>query len=183
MVPQDNPTRRTVAKGAAWLVPTVSVAAAAPTLAASPLSDCTSGSPEVTIDGCSNYLVEGTVPSFRVTNPPGSGCEIPVGTIITITLSNNASFIAYEMEADLDFLLTFGSVTHVGQTVEITVSLNQPLHPGGSVVVGPYVAWVLRSLPEDWSEGATATLDVLGSSASFTWEADGLRENVYLACR
>ncbi|NYF97363.1 hypothetical protein [Janibacter cremeus] len=74
-----SPSRRTVAKGAAWTVPALSVAAAAPTLAASPTLQCPAAPGWTVVDPAAT-------PEFVVT-PEGSGSRVDLrfGTLTPMT--------------------------------------------------------------------------------------------------
>lgn len=82
MTPEiTSPSRRQIAKGAAWAVPAVSLAAAAPSLAASP-NACEPGTLEVLIN-CPG-LISGDSLYVTITNPADSACTVAEGTQFTI---------------------------------------------------------------------------------------------------
>lgn len=74
-----NPSRRSVAKGAAWAVPAVAVAAAAPSLAASP------GDPLTVTANCPG-LLSGDSLTFTISNPD-TGVLVPAGTPVDVTVT------------------------------------------------------------------------------------------------
>lgn len=83
-----SPSRRTIAKGAAWAVPAVAVASAAPSLAASPTA-CEPGALEIGVE-CPSLISGGPSLYFTVTNPADSDCTVPAGTPITVDRSGLA---------------------------------------------------------------------------------------------
>ncbi len=74
-----GPSRRSIAKGAAWAVPAVSVAAAAPTLAASAPEECR---PQIRVN-CPPPLTTQQL-TFTITNPSSNSCTIPTDTPFTV---------------------------------------------------------------------------------------------------
>lgn len=74
------PSRRTIAKGAAWALPAVSVAAVAPALAASTTA-CPAGTLRVTVS-CPPLLSTKQL-YFTITNPDDT-CSVPAGTTFTV---------------------------------------------------------------------------------------------------
>lgn len=79
-----GPSRRSIAKGAAWAVPAVSVAAAAPSLAASPTcSDADGWQPGVRLDQGCLVAVAGLGVSAGWQICAGADCAIPAGTQFT----------------------------------------------------------------------------------------------------
>lgn len=81
----SGPSRRSIAKGAAWAVPAVSVAAAAPALAAS-TPDCTDPTvwqPAMTIEQGCLAAVAGVGVSAGWQICAGDDCAIPAGTVFT----------------------------------------------------------------------------------------------------
>lgn len=149
-----TPSRRTIAKGAAWAIPAVSVAAAAPALAAS-TSTCAPGSlvvepvcPDTTID-----LFDGEPLHFTITNPSDSDCVVPQGTEITVDRGGLANVE----------VLTLNELANVGvlYTDSDTAELTSDLEPGQTAVI--------RLFPQDLATVralATATVSIAGSSAS-----------------
>lgn len=84
-----GPSRRSIAKGAAWAVPAVSVAAAAPSLAASP-TDCSDAANWqgniVLTPGCLISVAGANVGAGWTVHNSGTGanaCPIPAGTQFT----------------------------------------------------------------------------------------------------
>ena len=150
----NTPSRRTIAKGAAWAVPAVSVAAVAPTLAAS-TEACAPGTlvvepvcPDTTVD-----LIDGEPLYFTITNPSESGCVVPEGTEITVDRGGLADVK----------VLTLNELANVGvfYTGSDTAELTSDLEPGSTAVI--------RLFPQDLatvSALTTATVSVAGSSAS-----------------
>lgn len=75
-VPENNISRRTLAKSAAWSVPVVAVAVAAPMAAASNTTDY------IVSRNCALLGVLGSLPTFTLSASTGT---IPVGTVLTLT--------------------------------------------------------------------------------------------------
>lgn len=145
-----GPSRRSIAKGAAWAVPAVSVAAAAPSIAASP--NCGPGTLQV--EPLCPPLLSTTSIRFRITNPASSDCTVPTGTALTLNVSGlvglNASLLN-GINADANVL--FSNATDA--------TLTQPLEPGQSITINVFP----RSLLNAQVVGS-ATLSIGGSSAS-----------------
>lgn len=120
-----SPSRRTIAKGAAWAVPAVTVAATAPSLAASPTA-CAPGTLQVRVN-CPG-LVSGDSLYVTITNPMGSGCTIPTGTSFTVDRGGLAGVEVgplNDLNVGADVLFDSATSGH----------LTAPLAPGDSVDV------------------------------------------------
>lgn len=85
-----GPSRRSIAKGAAWAVPAISVAAAAPSLAASPVVDCTQPAnwqSNISLTpGCLVSVAGANVGAgwtVRNTGVGANACPIPAGAVFT----------------------------------------------------------------------------------------------------
>lgn len=127
----SGPSRRSIAKGAAWAVPAVSVAAAAPSLAASGEPPCTPGSLTATHMRC-NPVGLGQTPYFRVTNG-NTDCTVPVGTQVTLTTSGLVGLDIDFLESDnnnLQLLYTVGNTS--------TFETVAPIGPGESIDIHVY---------------------------------------------
>ena len=151
----SGPSRRSIAKGAAWAVPAVSVAAAAPALAASPGDACAPGTLKVTAV-CPKPLIDllNAVPLyFTITNPAGSNCTVPAGTVINIERSGLAN---------LD-VATLNSLANVGVLYDTatTAHLTSPLASGQSAIIRIFPAGLATA-----SVAAAATVRIDGSSAT-----------------
>lgn len=154
-------SRRSIAKGAAWAIPAVSVAAAAPSLAAS-LEPCVPGVLSVSVRQCSLVGVGGNqqAPYFRVTNA-NSDCTVPVGTEVTLTTSGLIGL-------DLDFLELDNNKLQLLYTVGNTSTFETiaPILPGESVdikVYGPsFISVGVSALQE-------VGLNFDGATARFNW--------------
>ena len=116
-------SRRTVAKGAAWSVPAVAVAASAPALAASP-SNCEPGYDTITKtfeykDILQNtVIVEVTAENVPTTAPAGATL-MPISVTSTVTIP--------KASADLLTGLLLGGAALVGGTSDSTSSLSGAL--------------------------------------------------------
>ncbi|CAM3891653.1 hypothetical protein [Janibacter anophelis] len=125
-----TPSRRSVAKGAAWAVPAVAVAAAAPSLAAS-TTYCT-GTPTFTIDvvcpPTDIDLLDGNSESlyFVVTNT--SGCTVEAGQEFTLDTTNLAGVTVEGLNAINAGVAVFGADGRTG-------TLSQDLADGASVEI------------------------------------------------
>jgi hypothetical protein len=156
-----GPSRRQIAKGAAWAVPAVTVAAAAPALAASPtLPNCTPADLEVSVVDCSLVGLLQPQTYFTVKNPADSGCVVPSGTQLSLTTQGIAAIGVNVLEslnvsADVIF-------SEAGQP-----SIARDLQPGESIDVHVLAADVqIDAL-------ARFTLGVVGgTSAAFTQTAN-----------
>lgn len=146
----SGPSRRSIAKGAAWAVPAVSVAAAAPALAASPLPVCDPGTLTVTAN-CPGLLSTDSL-TFTVGNPAGSGCEVPAGTVVDITVSGLVGLTLEQLVT-----LNAGVLYADGSTV----ALVEPLAAGESITLGIFPPSLLNA-----QVAGTATVAIAGSSAS-----------------
>ncbi|UTT66650.1 hypothetical protein NMQ01_02740 [Janibacter sp. CX7] len=151
-----GPSRRQIAKGAAWAVPAVTVAAAAPTLAASPNPVCTGADITLGVSNCTLVGLLSPEASFTIT--AGPDCTIPQGTPVSLTGGALAS-IGLTALVDLNVgVLTFGS--DIG-----SATLANDIAPGQTVTV--------QVFPEGLNINALGTyqLAVLGATAEFTLAA------------
>ncbi len=157
MIPETTaPSRRTIAKGAAWAVPAVTVAAAAPSLAASP-SVCTGADLQLTVENCRLVGLLSPEASFRITNPAGSGCTVPTGTPVTLTGGALADVGVAGLDSINVGILDFDSVN--------SATLQRDLAPGQSVPVRAFPAGLNVNVL------GTYTLSIMGASASFNLTA------------
>ncbi len=149
-----GPSRRQIAKGAAWAVPAVTVAAAAPALAASP-TVCPAGT--LTVATLCPPLLSTTSLRFRITNPAGSGCTVPAGTPLTLNVSGLAG---------LDATLLNGINANAGVlfTTATDATLQQALAPGQSITLNVFPRRLLYA-----QVAGTASLSIEGSSASASY--------------
>lgn len=156
-----GPSRRQIAKGAAWAVPAVTVAAAAPALAASPDEVCAPGASTlmITVENCSGVTVLGSEPVFRISNPETATCTVPAGTAVSLTTRGIATINLLG-----DDLLNAGVLYDEGGTV----ALRDPLAPGDSVLINLF--------PDGLNVTAVGsiTLAVDGKSATMGLLADVL---------
>ncbi|WP_338750501.1 hypothetical protein [Janibacter alittae] len=152
-----SPSRRSVAKGAAWAVPAVAVAAAAPSLAASN-AECSGTELILGVENCRLIGLLSPVASFTITNPSTSGCTVPAGTPVSLTGGALASIGVPALIQLNAGVLTFGS--DIG-----SATLANDLAPGDSVPV--------RVFPDGLNINVlgTYTMGILGASASFTLAA------------
>lgn len=152
-----SPSRRTIAKGAAWAVPAVTVAAAAPMLAASSAA-CTADDLTLGVASCRLVGLLSPEATFTITNSGDSGCTVPAGTPVSLTGGALAA-IGVPALVDLNVgVLTFGS--GMG-----SATLTTALAPGQSVTI--------RVFPSGLNVNVlgTYTMTVLGASANFTLAA------------
>ncbi|QBF46929.1 hypothetical protein [Janibacter limosus] len=155
----SGPSRRSIAKGAAWAVPAISVAAAAPSLAASDLPVCAAGTAlDITVESCDIVGLLQPTTYFRVTNPADSGCTLPMGVPLTLATSGVAGIDVAGLtliNADVLFTSTGAATT------------QKALAPGEYVDVRVITAGINVSLLGRW------TLSTPGSApASFTQTAN-----------
>lgn len=151
-----GPSRRQIAKGAAWAVPAVTVAAAAPALAASPLPVCGPGALVVSVENCDGLTLLGQPPRFRITNPSESGCTLPSGTPVELSGSGVAGVnLLGEQLANVGVLYS----------EQGTAALTNALAPGDSVVVNVFPSGLNVTVI------GSATLSVAGSSGTFNLTA------------
>lgn len=156
----SGPSRRSIAKGAAWAVPAVSVAAAAPALAASTtLPVCPAGTLVVTVQNCNLLGIVQPQTYFRITNPVDSGCTVPAGVQLTLTTSGVAGVsvdVIDGLNADADLIFS-------GSDDPTTA---RPLAPGEFID--------FQVIPGDINISALArwTLNAGGNQASFTQTAN-----------
>lgn len=148
-----SPSRRTIAKGAAWAAPAVAVAAAAPALAAS--SDgCAPGTLNVSavcppLIGLNTRNIH-----FVVSNPDGSDCEIPAGAPLALNITGLANLTASLLNGiNADVQVAFSDTSNA--------TLTAPLAPGESFELEVFPPSLL-------SAGllGSASLSIEGSSAS-----------------
>ncbi|WP_435202630.1 hypothetical protein [Janibacter sp. GS2] len=114
-----SPSRRQIAKGAAWAVPAVAVAAAAPSLAA---STCP---PPVVAVNCPPLLTTQQL-TFTITNPSSSTCDLPEGEVITVDRGGLAGVQVgplNDLNVGVELLFTDAN----------TAELTAPLAPGESI--------------------------------------------------
>jgi hypothetical protein len=151
-------SRRTIAKGAAWTLPVVATGVSAPAFAAS-LPPCTQAKMTVSRVNCTLVGLN-TPPYFRVCNPTGSGCQLPVGYQFTLTTSG---LLGYDVD-----LITGSSGAQllyvVGNTY--TFALTQSLQPGQCRDI--------KFLQQSWLSSAVnlqqvVTLNVNGVSSTISW--------------
>lgn len=153
-----GPSRRSIAKGAAWAVPAVSVAAAAPSLAAS-VVDCEPGTLSISVRRCS-FVGLGSAPYFTITNP-SADCEIPVGANVDL---NFGSLVGLELDF-LDSANTGLSAFYVIGNVH-RATLLAPLGPGQSMNVLVYNS---SALSVGLGVGTQVNLTVNGVTEGFNW--------------
>lgn len=144
-----GPSRRQIAKGAAWAVPAVTVAAAAPSLAASP-TVCPPGTLAVTAN-CPPPVSTDSL-NFTIANPAGSGCEVPEGTQVDITVSG---LVGLTLEALVN--LNAGVLYQEAGVLK----LEAPLAAGDSITVEVFPPNLLNA-----QVLGSASVAVAGSSAS-----------------
>lgn len=148
-----SPSRRQIAKGAAWAVPAVSVAAAAPSLAASPDPVCTGD--DITLGVANCRLVGLLSPEATFTITAGPDCSIPAGTPVSLTggaLAEIGVPALVQLNAEI---LSFGQ--DIG-----SATLSNEIPAGQSRTV--------RVFPDGLNINVlgTYTLTLLGVSAEFT---------------
>lgn len=154
-----GPSRRQIAKGAAWAVPAVTVAAAAPALAASHLPVCSPVVLEAAVLNCSTVGLLQPQTFFRVTNPAGSGCVVPAGTQLTLTTSGVAGINATLLDginADVDLIFSDGQSPTTARDLEPGDYIDFQVIPSG-ITVAVLGTW---------------TLNVPGDTARFTQTAN-----------
>lgn len=149
----SGPSRRQIAKGAAWAVPAVSIAAAAPALAASPLPACDPNTLQI-VANCPPLLSTQSL-NFTVTNPAGSGCEVPMGTPVDITVSGLVGLTVEALVA-----VNAGVLFQSGTSVQ----LARALQSGDSVTIEVFPPSLI-----DVQALGTATVAVAGSTASASY--------------
>lgn len=142
-----GPSRRQIAKGAAWAVPAVTVAAAAPALAAS--TSCPAGSLTVSVVNC-RVLGLLSAPYFTITN--NGDCTVPAGTPVTLTGSGLVSAVIQGLD-DINVAVLFDGQSSTG-------TLQQPLGPGEAIRVDVFSGLDVTVLGE-------YTLSIDGASAGF----------------
>lgn len=151
-----SPSRRTIAKGAAWAVPAVAVASAAPSLAASPTA-CEPGTLDVAIN-CPPLI--GLPPryedalSITISNPESSGCTVPADTLFSVSRGGLTDIQVGSLnELNVGVSVFFDSANE-GR-------LTAPLDPGQSVTFEVFPRGLATvALPQ------TLTVDIEGSTAS-----------------
>ncbi|MHA7125198.1 hypothetical protein ACRTEC_02220 [Janibacter indicus] len=151
-----GPSRRQIAKGAAWAVPAVTVAAAAPALAASPNPVCTGNDITLGVVNCNLIGLLSPEASFTIT--AGPDCSIPAGTPVSLTGGALAAIgLAELVELNVD-VLSFGSDIS-------TATLENEIPAGQTVPVRVFPAGLNINVL------GTYTMTVLGESANFTLAA------------
>lgn len=140
-----GPSRRSIAKGAAWAVPAISVAAAAPSLAASPVVDCTqpanwqsniSLTPGCLVSVAGVNVAAGW--TVRNTGVGANACPIPAGAVFTERVWVPSSSVASDFTRGL-VLSTFKlTLTVTGLPTALFDSFTQSTFwtptPGADVV-------------------------------------------------
>lgn len=150
----SGPSRRSIAKGAAWAVPAVTVAAAAPALAASPTDACAPGTLQVSVVNCQPLGLFTEPPYFQIHNP--GNCTVPANTPVVLSGSGLASI-------NLAGLIDLSAA--VVWTGTETGTLKEALGPGATIDVRIFPAGLNVTALGDF------TLTVLGSSAGFSLDA------------
>ncbi|WP_265445216.1 hypothetical protein [Flexivirga meconopsidis] len=117
-----NPSRRTVAKGAAWTVPVVATALAAPAASAS-----TAGQDVVVSSSCYGLTILGVGASFPQFTITAVGAPIEAGSTFTLTGSGLANLTLGGPTGFFDFKLLNGGA--------MQITLNQTIPAGGSQTV------------------------------------------------
>nr|WP_257909848.1 hypothetical protein [Janibacter limosus] len=155
----SGPSRRSIAKGAARAVPAVSVAAAAPALAASP---CAAGAESVTIEGkCPPLIgVNTRKPYFLLTNT--GSCDIPSGPAFTLSTTGLVGLTADILDSiRVDAAVIFSSES--GGTIE------RGIPAGGTVEIE-----VLPQALVDANLAGSATLSVGTASSILNFTTVGV---------
>ena len=148
-----GPSRRSIAKGAAWAVPAVTVAAAAPALAAS--TSCPAGALQVTAL-CPPPLSTTSL-RFRISNPAGSACTVPAGTPLTLNVSGLVGLTASLLNGiNVDAGVLFSDASNA--------TLQRALAPGESVTLNVFPRSLLNA-----QVAGNATLSIEGTSASASY--------------
>lgn len=140
-----NPSRRSVAKGAAWAVPAVAVAATAPSLAASTTCD-----PVTVMPNCPPVLSGDTL-TFTISNPD-TGCVVPAGTPVDVTVSNLVG-----LTVDLLVDINVGVLS----TESGTLALASDLAAGDSITINVFPPSLLNL-----AVLGTAEVSIMGVPAS-----------------
>ena len=120
-------TRRTLVKGAAWSVPVVAVAGAAPAMAAS------GGGPNVTIGGacklpgnsCGNVFVKGYIFDLTITNNTGKAIYLYEPWIINEDNPDLELFFQAVIDADTGQELAFPILLEPGDTVALILNAGE----------------------------------------------------------
>lgn len=168
-----SPSRRTIAKGAAWAAPAVAVAAAAPSLAAS--SDgCAPGTLVVSVN-CPPII---TLPTpnarqltFTIANPAGSGCVVPTDTTFTV---NRGGLVGVQVGPLNNLNVGANVIFDTANTGRLTA----PLEPGQSVTFQVFP----RNLV-NLAVGQSVTVSIAGSSATRAYTLIGALGISVALCR
>lgn len=163
-----NLTRRSVAKGAAWSVPALTVGAPAAFAAAS--QACTSTSfPDA------GFIDNGTAASSKYSqfkpslkNACGGAVNLPAGVVVTVKLTNkNSTAGQYKSDASTGNYTTSGPTSYTsigaGQTVTWTYTTTRAITAGAAmgmfaeVTNGDWVGeWSVSSFPSGYTDANSA---------------------------
>lgn len=122
-----RPTRRTLVKGAAWSVPVVAMAGAAPAFAASgnPPTVAVGGACKLPGNSCGNVFVKGYVFDVTITNVS----DKPIYIYNNITFTENNPDIDLFFQAAVDAttgdVLTFPVLLQPGQSLAIVLNAGE----------------------------------------------------------
>ncbi|MDN5717714.1 MAG: hypothetical protein L0G89_10830 [Janibacter sp.] len=151
----SGPSRRSIAKGAAWAVPAVSVAAAAPSLAASP-NFCETV--DVTVARVCPPLIGADTRSVYFTVTNDGDCTIRSGLAFTLSQTGLVGLdVGHLNSIQVDAGVLFTSAT--------AGNINRDIPAGGSVEI-EFVPDVL--LNADVVGSATLTVGAPSATANFT---------------
>ena len=160
-ITSTGPSRRSIAKGAAWALPAVSVAAAAPSLAASATA-CAPGTLQVIIN-CPG-LISGDSLYVTISNPEDSGCTVPEGTQFTVDRGGLAGVEVgplNDLNVGADVLFDNATTGHLTAALEPGESVDVQIFPEGLATVS-----ALQNL--------TFTIDGASASQGYTIVRVGL---------
>lgn len=166
-----NVSRRSVAKGAAWAVPAVTVASAAPAMAASAEACSSANAPDAQFV---NHGDAASSTQYQVRTSLASACDayaLPAGTVVRVTITNTGSnaeqykILNYNGGANYS---TDGAVNGAtiaaGKSVVITNTTVRAITPGSTMGMffqlsypGTYVVtYEVVSLPAGYTDHNTA---------------------------
>lgn len=137
-----GPSRRSIAKGAAWAVPAVSVAAAAPSLAASP--------PEEECDDCVVPVLTVAATSFiRLTNPG----RVTVAGGLTFSLNGCTGLVSAGLARITQARLTVSRRNGDSSTHVSNLDLGIGIGAGGLVVIPNVLTFNQVNIPSGFYLG------------------------------
>lgn len=155
-----RPTRRTLVKGAAWSVPVIAVAGAAPALAASgnPPTVTVGGACKLPGNSCGNVFVKGYIFDVTITNATGKAIYIYPGITFTDDNPEIDLFFQAAVDASTGDVIAFPYLLEPGQSLIIVLNAGENGNSANQALNGTIsVPWGHTPDPADDTEHPPAT--------------------------